>query len=1165
MYYTTQRNQLYINQSNQINNVMSRRKRKQPIYHFNKINILIRNTYRPNTFSKCIQSVLMQEYTNYRIIMCYDDDRCMEYLEEYRNHNKIELFKVNRETEASHFYNLYCNHLLDRVRDGWILFLNDDNMLAHPDTLKKINNNIKTEGDIIFWKVKLGEHIIYPNIYDIKYGQIDSAGFCFHSKYKNAARWIAEQGSDFHYVTQLLKKHYLIRRAHSEILTQSVLLTKVNEKWKKVDVNKYMNINDKNTLYTEITGGLGNQLFMIFNIISLSQEYNCNFKLDYNRNYKKDYQEARLHKNPDEYAILSKLDFIKFKKDKLTIYQEPVYKYNKIELEKDKNYEIKGYFQSYKYFWKHRDIIKNYLNIDICLIDSILEKYKLLGKKILSIHVRLGDYVNLQDYHPIPSLEYYKQALSYYNLNNYQIILFSDDVEKAKEKLKPLELDLIFAQDIYDNDEDQLYMLMLSDVVVCANSTFSLMSCYLNEIYGFKKDVEYILPHKFFGKSGPKYDIFDLIPIENSKFRLCQTEKCAVIFYHKNITKLYKKRWVDKCVQSILDQEKINFDIFEINYGNEDYSVFENIEFDKKINYSFYKKDYSTHTEAMIFLLKKLFEDLDYDFIFNTNLDDYYDTKRFYYQYYDLINSDSVLNSTLFNYINENSDGEDVKSNYGNTLIYSKEKLTWAMNPKISDVDYNINIPYNYIKEELIKRNNYICHPGVCFTKDFWNSIDYYGNKIRYRNDKPFEDISLWKRTVESNVKLSIVNKNLVNYRLHESQICSKEKNRDKLSSEEKKEFKNEIDNRSNIKGVIIVLENINDFNMIKKNELDHYFLYVNKNILNELIKYLTKIDIYYYHYVCFDNKINIENINDKEIIKLFDVKVELNCDKIIKIITSKKNIQVNNEENIVFYSVLYKLNSKFEFRQYIEWAKITLNCLKNVKLLLFTNKETYTLINQNIPDINDYNIDFIFIEYEEFQLYKYQKQIKKNIVYWDRVIDWKVILLYINRHLFLEKVKNKIKSKRYAFVDIGYFRHCEINESNKFNFTKLNNHNDELIYLGYTLTKKNKENLLKLHEDKINNLDKFKSIEPLLKNLYLIGGGFNVVPYKKVGYWLDSIKNEFSNFIKNDTNFKDDQVLIFKIFIKDKNNFNVIENLQTCENNVETTWFPFIKYFFEK
>jgi len=173
----------------------------------------------------------------------------MEYLEEYRNHPKIALFKVNRESEASHFYNLYCNHLLDRVRDGWILFLDDDNMLSQPDTLKKINNNIKTENDIIFWKVKLGEHIIFPNIYDIKYGQIDSAGFCFHSKYKNAARWIAEQGSDFHYVTHLLQKHYLIRRAHSEILTHTVMSKSVDYKKYNLIGFKYLECSISNNLY----------------------------------------------------------------------------------------------------------------------------------------------------------------------------------------------------------------------------------------------------------------------------------------------------------------------------------------------------------------------------------------------------------------------------------------------------------------------------------------------------------------------------------------------------------------------------------------------------------------------------------------------------------------------------------------------------------------------------------------------------------------------------------------------------------------------------------------------------------------------------------------------------------------------------------------------------
>ena len=52
--------------------------------------------------------------------------------------------------------------------------------------------------------------------------------------------------------------------------------------------------------------------------------------------------------------------------------------------------------------------------------------------------------------------------------------------------------------------------------------------------------------------------------------------KIAVIFFHKNIYKLYKKNWIDKCIESILNQKNVVFDIFEINYGNEDISIFEN-------------------------------------------------------------------------------------------------------------------------------------------------------------------------------------------------------------------------------------------------------------------------------------------------------------------------------------------------------------------------------------------------------------------------------------------------------------------------------------------------------------------------------------------------------------------------------------------------------------
>ena len=43
------------------------------------------------------------------------------------------------------------------------------------------------------------------------------------------------------------------------------------------------------------------------------------------------------------------------------------------------------------------------------------------------------------------------------------------------------------------------------------------------------------------------------------------TKKCAVIFFHKNLRKLYKPRWIEKCIDSILEQTYDKYDIFD-NY-----------------------------------------------------------------------------------------------------------------------------------------------------------------------------------------------------------------------------------------------------------------------------------------------------------------------------------------------------------------------------------------------------------------------------------------------------------------------------------------------------------------------------------------------------------------------------------------------------------------------
>ena len=122
--------------------------------------ILMRCTYRPNYFKKTIFSILNQSDKNFKIIMCYDDDNCLDYLEEYRNHEQITIFKSKEVDKSSEgFYNLYCNQLLEYVTEGWILFMDDDNIYASQDSLLEIRNNLQDKNDFLVWKFKTGNCI----------------------------------------------------------------------------------------------------------------------------------------------------------------------------------------------------------------------------------------------------------------------------------------------------------------------------------------------------------------------------------------------------------------------------------------------------------------------------------------------------------------------------------------------------------------------------------------------------------------------------------------------------------------------------------------------------------------------------------------------------------------------------------------------------------------------------------------------------------------------------------------------------------------------------------------------------------------------------------------------------------------------------------------------
>ena len=211
-------------------------------------NILIRTSNRPHHFNKCIKSILQQTYENYRIIICYDDVMSKEYIDQFKD-TRIESYYINIEKECClHYkYNLYCNFLLSKVNNGWIIFVDDDNMFTSKYCLSKISNIFDETNDLIFWKVKINDKIVYPINYDVKYGSIDSGGFCFHSKYKKYSNWKPEKGSDYIFINSLIKNVNFNKKMINDVLLKS---QSVPNNGKKMLPKKLSDFNIK-SMYTQ--------------------------------------------------------------------------------------------------------------------------------------------------------------------------------------------------------------------------------------------------------------------------------------------------------------------------------------------------------------------------------------------------------------------------------------------------------------------------------------------------------------------------------------------------------------------------------------------------------------------------------------------------------------------------------------------------------------------------------------------------------------------------------------------------------------------------------------------------------------------------------------------------------------------------------------------------
>ncbi len=289
----------------------------------------------------------------------------------------------------------------------------------------------------------------------------------------------------------------------------------------------------KNVIITELSGGLGNQLFQYSAGKSLAKKLGVPLILDLG-NYKdskrpyaldifdinpriatiEEIEQAKrgeifrkiAHKisarleNPVSYILLLITGFYVFK--------EPYSHFYPDFFRLPKNSLLRGNWQSQKYFENIIDDLRNELVFRSDIKEKCLEMLSQISSiNSVSIHVRREDYLDKPEKYPVCSIEYYKEAVKILEqkISEPVYFIFSDDTKWFKGNMGFIK-NAIFISDKTYRDCDEFFLMSLCKHNIIANSSFSWWAAKL----GKNRDKLVIAPKMWFG--GHIKDTMDIVP-----------------------------------------------------------------------------------------------------------------------------------------------------------------------------------------------------------------------------------------------------------------------------------------------------------------------------------------------------------------------------------------------------------------------------------------------------------------------------------------------------------------------------------------------------------------------------------------------------------------------------------------------------------------------------
>jgi hypothetical protein len=155
---------------------------------------------------------------------------------------------------------------------------------------------------------------------------------------------------------------------------------------------------------------------------------------------------------------------------------------------------LTGYFQTEKYFEHCSDLILGFLQFDKEIKKQAENNFPHFPNKVeyVSIHLRRGDYAGLQQFHPVMDADYYFDAMTEFMDGDYCFLIFSDDIQYAKELFGEQE-NIVYVE---GNDPAvDMCMMTMCDHNVIANSSFSWWGAWLND----NTNKKVVAPKRWFG------------------------------------------------------------------------------------------------------------------------------------------------------------------------------------------------------------------------------------------------------------------------------------------------------------------------------------------------------------------------------------------------------------------------------------------------------------------------------------------------------------------------------------------------------------------------------------------------------------------------------------------------------------------------------------------